>query len=516
MKYALWVAALLLAFSHQQPAFAQGNGDNLVKQAVTAQGGADALRGLKGLAIKGDAKFWEPGQSFAPDGDPRFLGDATFTMTWDLAKGSARTAWVRDQKYPDPIILKYTEILMPTIGYVTDEKGSQPMSGIREAAQLRELERASPWLLVKAMNEPKSVDAMGNQKLGAESLPAVSFADGGTTFIILFDRKTHLPAAIRTRDDDNIHGDSNYDLVLADWKGVSGAQIAESLSYRIGDVEVAKLNYRDVTANPEIAADTFAVPDSVKAAAKPVATSNVPYQWVLRRLFLTRFNDSDNIIFPNGGGLKLVELAPNVQHVEGGTANNLIVAMKDYLVIFDAPYGELQSRWVIDAAKAKYPGKPIKYLVLTHHHMDHTGGMRTYVADGASVIMPSPDKTYFEKDIKAPRTIAPDDLQKKPRTPEIVEVKDEMTIKDDTTQIHLYFITNPHVVGMLIGNVITGNSNIVYVTDLISPRGAIERSEATASVGALLRKYNINGALIAGGHGTTVKQADLTAQLAAN
>ncbi|HEV2523393.1 MAG TPA: MBL fold metallo-hydrolase [Candidatus Acidoferrales bacterium] len=514
MKYALGIAALLVVFGQQRPAFAQNNGDNLVKQAVTAEGGADALRGLKTVAIKGDAKFWEPGQSLVEDGDPRFMGDATFTMTWDLAKGSARTSWVRDQKYPDPIILKYTETLMPTIGFVTDDKGSQPMSGIREAAQLRELERASPWLLVKALDEPKSVDAAGSQKLGQQSLPAVSFADGGTTFIILFDRKTHLPAAIRTRDDDNIHGDSNYDLVLGDWKGVNGAQVAESLSYRIGDVEVAKLNYRDVMANPEIAADTFAVPDSVRAAAKPVATSNVPYQWVLRRIFLTRFTDSDNILFPNGGSLRLVELAPNVQHVEGGTANNLIVAMKDYLVIFDAPYGELQSRWVIDAAKAKYPGKPIKYLVLTHHHMDHTGGMRTYVADGATVILPSGDKGYFEKDVKSPHTIVPDDLQKKPRTPEIVEVKDQMTIKDDATEIRLYNITNPHVQGMLIGHVVT--SNIVYVTDLISPRGAIERSPATVSVGDLLRKYNINGALIAGGHGTTAKEAELTAQLAAN
>jgi glyoxylase-like metal-dependent hydrolase (beta-lactamase superfamily II) len=516
MKYTLLIAVFLLAMVPQQPALAQGSGDSLVKQAVAAEGGADALRGVKGVSIKGDAKFWEPGQSFAPDGDPRFLGDATFTMTWDIANGSARTSWVRDQKYPDPIILKYTETLMPTIGFVTDEKGSLPMSGIREAAQLRELERASPWLLVKALSDPKSVDTMGTQKLGAQSLPAVSFADGGTTYIILFDRKTHLPAAIRTRDDDNIHGDSNYDLVLADWKAVNGAQIAESLSYRIGDVEVAKLNYRDVAANPAITADLFTVPDSVKAAAKPVATSNVPYQWVLRRLFLTRFTDSDNILFPNGGSLKLVELASNVQHVEGGTANNLIVAMKDYLVIFDAPYGELQSRWTIDAAKGKYPGKPIKYIILTHQHMDHTGGMRTYVAEGANVIVPSPDKAYFEKDVKGVHTIVSDDLQKKPRTPEITEVKDEMTLKDDSTQIRLYFVQNPHVVGMLIGNVISGNANIVYVTDLISPRGPIERSEATASVGTILRKYNITGALIAGGHGTTVKQADLTAQLAAN
>jgi len=91
MKYVLSVVVLLLAMSQQQPVFAQASGDNLVKEAVAAQGGADALRGLKGLAIKGDAKFWEPGQSFAADGEPRFLGDATFAITWDLAKGQART-----------------------------------------------------------------------------------------------------------------------------------------------------------------------------------------------------------------------------------------------------------------------------------------------------------------------------------------------------------------------------------------------------------------------------------------
>src|SRR6202162_5628365 len=442
MKLALSVVAfvaLLLAISKEQPAFTQANGDDLVKQAVAAQGGAE-LRGLKSLAIKGDAKFWEPGQALVAGGDPRFLGDAKFEVTWDLAGGRARTVWDRDQKYPDPVKMKYTETVLPTLGFVTDDKSSQAMSGIRVATHQRELERASPWLLVKAMDQSGNVRAAGSQRLGQQSLPAVSYTDGGTTFTILFDPKTHLPAAVRTRDDDNINGDSNYDLVLTNWKTVGGAQIAQSLSYRVNDVEVAKLNYQEITANPAVAANTFAVPDAVKAAAKGPATSNVPYQWVMRRLFLTRFTDSDNILYPNGGSLKLVELAPNVQHVEGGTANNLIIAMKDHLVIFDAPYGELQSRWTIDAAKAKYPGKPIRYLILTHHHMDHTGGMRTYVAEGAKVIVPSGDKAYFEKDVKMPHTIVPDDLQKKPRAAEIIEVKDQMTLKDDTSEIRLYNI----------------------------------------------------------------------------
>jgi glyoxylase-like metal-dependent hydrolase (beta-lactamase superfamily II) len=409
--------------------------------------------------------------------------------------------------------LKYTETVLPTLGFVTDEKSSQAMSGIRVATHQRELERASPWLLVKAMDESGKVRAAGSQRFGHQSLPAVSYTDGPTTFTILFDTKTHLPAAIRTRDDDNFIGDSNFDLVLADWKAVNGAQIAQSLSYRVNDVEVAKMTYREISANPSIPANAFDVPNAVKAAAKPPATGNVPYQWVLRRLFLTRFTDRDNVIFPEGGSLKLVELTPNVQHVEGGGANNLIVAMKDHLVIFDAPYGELQSRWVIDAAKAKYPGKPIRYLVLTHHHMDHTVGMRTYVAEGAKVIVPSEDKAYFEKDIKMPHTVVPDELQKKPRSTEIIGVKDQMTLKDDSGEIRIYSIPNPHVQGFLLVHVVTGN--ILYVTDLISPRGPIDRSEGTVAVGDVLRKYGITGATIAGGHGTLAKQADIGQALAA-
>src|SRR5206468_12088452 len=151
-----------------------------------------------------------------------------------------------------PVKLKYTETVLPTLGYVTDEKSSQAMSGIRVAAHQRELERAAPWLLVKAMDEPGKVRAVGSQRLGQQSLPAVSYAVGPTTFTILFDPKTHLPAAIRTRDDDNINGDSNFDLVLADWKPVVRAQIAQSLSYRVTGVDVAKLTYKEVSSNPSI------------------------------------------------------------------------------------------------------------------------------------------------------------------------------------------------------------------------------------------------------------------------
>ena len=264
---------------------------------------------------------------------------------------------------------------------------------------------------------------------------------------------------------------------------------------------------------PPYRPDTFAVSEEVKAKAK-TAASEAPHQWVLRRIFLGRFLDSDKIYYPENGGFKLVELSPNVQHVVGGSANNLIVATKDGIVIVDAPVDNGQSRWVIDAAKAKYPGKPIKQLVLTHHHMDHTGGTRAYVAEGAEIVIPGQARPFVEKMIQAEYKLAPDALAQQPKPAKIVDVKDAMSLKDDTVEINLINIPNPHADGMIIAHVV--GPNLVWVTDLISPRGPIARSPATAAVREALRKANITNATIVGGHGTTAKQADIGPALAAN
>jgi len=291
-------AALLVSTAPVQLASAKDAPIDLVKAAVAAEGGADALKALKGLYAKGTAKHWEPGQSFKAGGEPRFLGDTSLEVTLDLTKGQARMDLDRSMQYPAVAKIKYTEVITPTLGFVTDDKGSTAASGMRVAAQSRELERASPLLLLKALEDPKNVAAAGNQKLGKASLPAVIYNDNGTKFTILFDPKTHLPAAIRTLDDDNIFGDANYDLVPSDWKTVQGVQVPYTLTYTLDNIEVGKVTLTDVTPNPSIADGAFTPSDSVKAAAKPPMTGNVPYQWVLRRIALARFLDNDTIFYP--------------------------------------------------------------------------------------------------------------------------------------------------------------------------------------------------------------------------
>src|ERR1051325_4313918 len=145
MKCALSItAALLLGLGQLQPASAQApeqpaQVNKLVDEAVKALGGAAALGSLKGVVIKGEAKFYEPGQSKVAGRDPKYVENVKFTVTRDLAGGRARTEWDRNHMYPDPAgQIKYTEVALPNGAFQTDDKGaSTAMAGVRTAAHLR-------------------------------------------------------------------------------------------------------------------------------------------------------------------------------------------------------------------------------------------------------------------------------------------------------------------------------------------------------------------------------------------
>jgi hypothetical protein len=511
MRLVLLAGVCMLVGVGVPPAWAQPASVDLVASAVAALGGEQAMRALNSLLIQGEGKYWEPEESFTPSGTPRFLGDSNFTLSWQLALGWARIDWSRSMQYPTVKKLQFSEVVTQRFGLIEDANGTRPMSAIRLAVQLRELARSSPTLLLKALDNPNAVSFEGGVKVGQTALPAISLRDGRTTFIIMFDRATHLPAVIRTFDDDQIKGDSGFDLSLGDWRVVAGVKIAHAMSYKLNDAQVARVAYTSVVANPTFGPETFAAGDDIKSAARPPATGPVPFQAVLRQLYAANAVDDDPTGAQATSRLKLVELAPDVQQVVGGAQNSLIVAMRDGIAVFDAPGGEAQSRWTISAAKAKYPGKPIKYLILTHHHMEHASGARAYVAEGATIIVPRPDKKYFVDLALREHALAPDALEIKRVSAQLVEVNDPMTLKDDGEEIRLYRILNPHVDGMLIAHIV--KPNIVWVTDLLTSPEAT-KGPGSRALGLALERYGIKNATIASGNGGAAKQSDLANVLA--
>jgi glyoxylase-like metal-dependent hydrolase (beta-lactamase superfamily II) len=287
-----------------------------------------------------------------------------------------------------------------------------------------------------------------------------------------------------------------------------------SRKYELNGRPVVEAKITEAAVNAPIAADRLAIPAPFLAAARPPATGHVPYQWVIRRQFIGIYLDSDVPSYDarGGGGLRLVELAPGVQHVVGGSHNSLIVEMKDHLIVFDAPISDWQSNWTISAARAKYLKKPVKYLVLTHHHMDHAGGVRAYADAGATIVVGKGAVEHFRRVLAAPYTrnpdLSPQDLS---RTP-IVEVKDKYVLTDGTREVHAYLIEpNPHAEGLLIGYV--PDAKLGFVTDIWSPGGPLPEklNPALASLVAGVKKAGISPVKFAGGHGSTGDYAPLAA-----
>jgi len=97
------------------------------------------------------------------------------------------------------------------------------------------------------------------------------------------------------------------------------------------------------------------------------------------------------------------------------------------------------------------PGKPIKYVVNTHHHADHAGGLRAYVAEGIPIITHESHKKYYEEQIfKNPHSLNPDRLAHAPRAPILETMKDKRVLTDGEMTLELYLMPNHlHAVGLV-------------------------------------------------------------------
>ncbi|HET9687687.1 MAG TPA: MBL fold metallo-hydrolase [Pseudolabrys sp.] len=515
---------LVFLFASAGSAVAQ----DLVAQGIEAMGGERALGELRTIAIRGQDIQWEYESSYepGPKAQQRQSGEAKFTIQRDLVGGNARIDWERRVvRTTPPLNFKYSEIIAGGIGYVngidsTDRieaskksnPPGHPMSGGRTAATLRELTRQSPRLLLDMKNDARSVKAIAAQTVGGKELPAVQYDLRGWSFVVMFDPDTRLPARIRTRDGDPIQGDSNYDLVLADWRTVGGARVAHALTYQLNGRDMIVIKYDQVTPNPAFGADLFEIPSAAKVIAVRSATGNVPYQWIIRRGYWGNLTDSDAVAWDGAARAEpeLVDIAPGVSQSRGTSHNSVVVEMEKYLVVFDAPIGEPLSEWMIRASKQRYPGKPIGFLMLTHHHWDHASGARTYAAEGATVIVGKGNKEHFERMFSAPGAALNDRLHRNPRKAEIIEVSEKYTLKDGKREIEMYSIETGHSTGTLIAYI--PDAKLGFVADLWSPgRDPLPAKPNQNQIDLVngVKRHGLNPEKFAAGHGTTGDYAPL-------
>jgi glyoxylase-like metal-dependent hydrolase (beta-lactamase superfamily II) len=487
-----------------------------VNAAYAAMGGDK----LKTISLKATLEQFDPGESYSlSDPTKPDTGVSDLVQSRDLVRGFTRNEWIRPLPGGEGK-RTYTEIITPAAGYVIGNdaaagrlpkrttKGTPPehtMSGRRLTAALRELER--PAIVIEMKQHPDRASAVVDQTIMGKAYPALQYRGDFGTFIIMFDSVTNLPAHVRTLDWDGIEGDSIFDADYSDWRDVDGAKIAFHALYTLNGMKIMDLKLSAVTANPALASGTFDIPQAMLAsAAKPVPESVTPFQWIIRRQFLGFYYDSDAMYTDDADSLRLDDIGPNISQTQGGTHNTIFIATNSYLIAVEAPNDDGQSIQSIDMAKKRYPGKPIRYLILTHHHVDHVSGMRTYAAEGATIVVGKGNGDYFRKVLAHPETLnrfAP----KMAFTPKVIEVDGKWSVNDGGREVDAYAIENPHAAAYVMAYV--PDARLGVVSDLYVPGATVPSNAMVAALVRGVDKWGVKPERFAGGHGSTGPYADV-------
>jgi glyoxylase-like metal-dependent hydrolase (beta-lactamase superfamily II) len=145
------------------------------------------------------------------------------------------------------------------------------------------------------------------------------------------------------------------------------------------------------------------------------------------------------------------EVGKGIWYLAGQSHHSVLVEFADHLALIEAPQHEIRVDAVLQKVKELRPNKPLRYVVNTHHHFDHSGGVRRAMAEGVTLITHAGNKGFYE-DVAQRKFTTPtaDMLSKSPKTPTIIGVTDKYELKDATRTVELYPIPNPHSESMLI------------------------------------------------------------------
>jgi hypothetical protein len=356
----------------------------LIDESAAAMGGWAAMDAVKSFEIITAGGDLEPLQAVEPNGQPRPINRYSQGIIADFEKKRVRVTFDAIREYPNTLPVKFVEVIDGDAGMLEtpDAKGNpvrERLHPSRMATRLRDLRRLPIRLLYTAKNA-SDLTRVEDKTEGKTTAHVIRYKDGNLPVEVHFDSFNKLPLRVIYTEDDPIYGDTLNELAFADWREYSGVRLPENMGVFLNGNKIRDERARNIIINPKYSEDGLVVPDDIKAQA--AVGDPIVSQWPLRRVVMgVGYQD-----FGREQKVDLVEVAKGVYQVKGSTHHSLAVEMKDHIVVIEAPLFEERSVAVMKALEAKMPGKPIKFIVMTHFHIDHSGGIRAYAAKGVTIL----------------------------------------------------------------------------------------------------------------------------------
>jgi glyoxylase-like metal-dependent hydrolase (beta-lactamase superfamily II) len=451
----------------------------IVRDAADALGGRDRVEAVKTLVIEGEGMNGNLGQDMTPEATGQSFVVTGFKRVVDVPGRRVRTEQTRTPNFAHfqgQAPQKQVFGVDADVAYNVSANGTATRAASAVARDRRAEILHHPITIVRAALDPTAT--LGNARTASgERVVEITTADG-PKFTLAIDGNTSLPTRVVSMAANPNLGDVAIETAFADFQDVSGLKLPARLTTKTDAYQTA-----------EIRVTTQAVDaDGGDLAAPAAAAGATP------------------VLGPPTPKVDVQELGKGVWLLAGQSHHSVLVEFSDHLMLIEAPQNETRTLAVVARARELVPGKPLTQVVATHHHFDHTGGIRAAVSEGLAVVAHKASAAFYEEAIGRKHTIVPDALAKNPKPLKVVPVDDALVLEDSTMTVQLFHIAgNPHADTLLMAYL--PKHRILVEVDVFSPGSAVQ--PYAANLLENIQRRNLRVDRIVPLHGTIVPFSEL-------
>ena len=348
--------------------------------------------------------------------------------------------------------------------------GQQPVIGDQSQNQTIVVSSNTPWtqqleiwmmphgfLKAAAANNA----TVAKQTIGGRKYNVITFTGQNKAPVMGFVNDQNIVERVETRIDNAFFGDMVFESTYSDFRDFDGVKFPMHIVQRQGDYPIFDLTVSNVKVNVPVTIQAAGARGGARGGAAPPAAAATP------------------------SAVPVEKLGEGVHLILGGYAC-LAIEFKDHIVVIEGPQSEDRAKTVIAEAKRLIPNKPIRYVVNTHTHIDHSSGLRAFVAEGATIITHQSNRAYLEKVLHAPHTLVPDALSASKNKPKFETAGDRKILTDGNQNVELHHMKDfGHHEGMLM--VYLPKQKILLEADAYNPP-----AQPPAGPAAVISPYNLS------------------------